>query len=164
MLVPDLLGLKVLLVGGVVNLLENVLEASIVLLEDGVLGAHVQRVVLVEGELERSVGETGDGLVRVVLGLSDAAVLELKDLNFFGLASLGSEDHGELAGALNHLVLGAVLIAEGVAADNDGLLPAGDEARDSRNDNWLTENGTAKSVSDCAIGREPHCRGCWLVW
>ena len=51
-LVPDALGLKLLLVLGVVQLLEDVLEAAVVLLEDGVLGAHVQGVSLGERQLE----------------------------------------------------------------------------------------------------------------
>lgn len=36
----------------VVNLLEDVLESAVVELEDGVLGAHVQRVAAVQGKLE----------------------------------------------------------------------------------------------------------------
>jgi hypothetical protein len=51
-LVPDLCGLELGLVCGVVDLLEDVLEPSVVLLEDGVLGAHVQRELLLDGELE----------------------------------------------------------------------------------------------------------------
>jgi hypothetical protein len=159
-LVPDALGLKLGLVLGVVELLENVLEAAVVLLEDGVLGAHVQRQLLVEGQLERGVGEAGDGLVRVVLRLGHAAaLLELEDFNLLGLAALGREDHAQLARAGQHAVLGAVLVAKGVAADDDGLLPAGDEARDARDDNGLAEDGAAEGVADGAVGREPHCRG-----
>lgn len=52
MLVPDLVGLKVLLILGIIDLLENILELSIVRLEDSVLGAHVQRELLVKSELE----------------------------------------------------------------------------------------------------------------
>lgn len=160
MLVPNLLGLKFGLVGGVVDFLENVLEAAVVLLKDGVLGAHVERVALVEGELEGGVGEAGDGLVGVVLGLGDAAArLEVKDLNLLGLAAFGGVDHGELAGAGDDAVLGAVLVAKGVAADDDGLLPAGDEAGDSGDDDGLTEDGTAEGVADGAVGRKPHCVG-----
>jgi ferredoxin-fold anticodon binding domain-containing protein len=58
MLVPDTSSFEVLLVLRLVNLLEYILELSIVGLEDGVLGAHVQRQLLVDGHLEGSVGET----------------------------------------------------------------------------------------------------------
>ena len=78
--------------------------------------------------------EALNALGGVVLGLRDAALVvlvgELEDLDRLGLAALGGEDHLELAGALDHLVLGAVLVAEGVATDHDGLLPAGHQARD----------------------------------
>jgi hypothetical protein len=152
-LVPDLLGLKVLLVLGVVELLENVLESTIVLLEDGVLGAHVQGQTLVQGQLEGGVGETVDGLVRVVLSLGDAAaVLELENLNLLGLAALGGVHHGQLAGTGSNEVLGAVLVTKGMAANDDGLLPAGDQARDTGDDNGLAEDGAAQSVSDGAVG------------
>jgi len=42
-LVPDVGGLKVLLVLAFVDFLEDILELSVVCLENGVLGAHVQR-------------------------------------------------------------------------------------------------------------------------
>lgn len=158
MLVPDLLGLELRLVGGVVELLEDILETAIVLLEDGVLGAHVERELLVNGKLERSVGETSDGLVGVVLSLGNTTtVLELVDLNLLGLTTLGGEDHGELSGAGEDGILGTVLVTEGVAADDDGLLPARDEAGNAGDDNRLTEDGTAKGVSDGSVGGQPHC-------
>lgn len=43
-LVPDLLGLELLLVVALVDLLKDILEASIVLLQNGVLGGHVEGV------------------------------------------------------------------------------------------------------------------------
>ena len=102
--------------------------------------------------------EPSNALVRVVLGLRHAtAILEVEDLDLLGLAALGGEDHGELAGAGDDLVLGAVLVAKGMAADDDGLLPAGDEARDAGDHNGLTEDGAAEDVADGAIGGEPHC-------
>lgn len=157
-LVPDLLGLELLLVLGVIELLEDILEATIVLLENGVLGAHVQGKALVNGELERGVSEASDGLVGVVLGLGNTTtVLELVDLNLLGLTTLGGEDHGELAGAGEDGILGTVLVTKGVTANDDGLLPAGDKTRNAVNDNGLTEDGTAESVSDGAVGGEPHC-------
>lgn len=156
-LVPDALGLKFGLVLRLVQLLEDVLESTIVLLEDGVLCAHVQGQLLVQGQLERGVRKTRDGFVRVVLGLGDAAaVLELEDLNLLGLAALGGEDHGQLAGAGGDEVLCAVLVAKGVAADDDGLLPAGDEAGDAVDDDGLAEDGAAEGIADGAVGREPH--------
>lgn len=156
-LVPDLLGLKVLLVLGVVQLLEDVLESAIVLLEDGVLGAHVQRHALVKSKLEGGVGETSDGLVGVVLGLGNAAtVLELVDLDLLRLAAFGGINHGQLSGARGNEILGTVLVTKGVTANDDGLLPARNQPGDTGNDNGLTEDSTAQSISDGAVGGQPH--------
>lgn len=156
-LIPDLLGLELSLVLGVVELLEDILEATIVLLEDGVLGAHVEGKALVKSQLERGVGEASDGLVGVVLGLGDTTtVLELEDLNLLGLTTLGGVDHGELARAGQDSILGAVLVTEGVSANDDGLLPARDETGNAGDDNGLTEDSTAEGISDGSVGGKPH--------
>lgn len=158
-LVPDVLGLEVLLVLSIVQLLEDVLEATIVLLKNGVLGAHVEGQALVKSKLEGSVGEAGDGLVGVVLCLGDTtAVLELEDLDLLGLATLGGVDHGELAGTGQNAVLGAVLVTKGVTANDDGLLPARNETRDAGDNDGLTEDSSTESVTDGAVGRQPHCK------
>lgn len=123
-LVPDLKLVELLGIGGLIDLLEDILESSIILLQDSVLGRHVQWELLLDGQLEGSVGKSGDGLISVVLGLSDTAALEVEDLDLLWLSSLWGKDHGELALALDNLVLGAVLVTKGVAADDDWLLPA----------------------------------------
>lgn len=158
-LVPQALGLELLPVVLLVNLLEDVLEAAVVLLEDGVLGGHVHGQLEGEGVLEGGVGEAGDALGRVVLRLRHAALrrlVELEHLDSLRLAALGREDHLQLAWAVDHLVLGTVLVAEGVAADDDGFLPAGHEAGHSRDDDGLAEDGAAKVVADGAVGGQPH--------
>lgn len=45
MLIPNLLLLESLLIGLLVNLLEDVLEPAVVLLEDGVFGGQVKRIL-----------------------------------------------------------------------------------------------------------------------
>lgn len=44
------------------DLLEDVFEAPVISLEDGVLGAHVERPLLLDGVLEAAVSEARDGL------------------------------------------------------------------------------------------------------
>ena len=46
------------------DLLEDVLEAAIVGLEDGVLGTHVQGPLLLDGILEAAVSKSCDGLFK----------------------------------------------------------------------------------------------------
>ena len=146
-LVPDLLGIKVLLVVLLEDLLEDVLEAAVVALQDGVLGAHVQRQALHQGHLERGVGEAADGVIGVVLSLGNTTtVLELVDLGDLGLATSGGVDQLELTGAGDDPVGSTVLVTEGVTADHNGLVPARHQTRDAGNDDGLTEHGTATEM------------------
>lgn len=43
-----------------INLLEYVLEPAVIPLQDGVLGAHVERPALVESVLQTALGESSD--------------------------------------------------------------------------------------------------------
>lgn len=156
-LVPDALGIEVLLVLGLVDLLEDVLEATVVLLEDGVLGAHVQGQTLEQGQLEAGVGKAADRLVSVVLSLSDTGALEVEDLDALGLATSRGVDKLELTGARDQTVGGTVLVTESVTTDDDGLRPARDDTGDARNDNGFTEDGTTEDVTDGSVRRQPHC-------
>lgn len=158
MLVPDLLGLELLDVFLVVDLLEDVLESPVVGFEDGVLSAHVQRISAIKGKLEARMREASNAVVGVVLRLRDTARLgEVEDLDLLGLSSIfGCEDHLQCARRANDFVFGAVLVTEGVATDDDGLLPARNQARDAGNDNGFAEDGATKNVSNGAVGRKPH--------
>lgn len=49
-----------------VDLLEDVFEATVVLLQDGVLGAEVERPAFGQSHLEGAVGKVPDGLVCIV--------------------------------------------------------------------------------------------------
>lgn len=142
-LVPDVLGLEVLLVVLLEDLLEDVLEAAIVFLEDSVLGAHVEGKTLHESHLEGRVGEASNRLIGVVLALSDTTALEVIDLDALGLTTDRGVDQLELTGTGDDTVLGTVLVTEGVTANDNGLGPARDQAGNAGNDNGLTEHGTA---------------------
>lgn len=49
-----------------IDFLEDVFEATIILLQDGVLGAKVQRPAFGQSHLEGAVGKVPDGLICVV--------------------------------------------------------------------------------------------------
>lgn len=146
MLVPDALGVKLLLVGRLVDLLEDILEAAIVLLQNGVLGAHVQRQTLHQGHLEAGVSEATDGIIGVVLGLGNTAAGEVIDLDGLRLTVLRGVDELELTGPRNDNVGSTVLVTEGVTTNDDGLVPAGDETRNTGNDNWFTEDRSTSTM------------------
>ena len=68
MLVPDLLFFKLSLVVFLVDLLEDILETTVVSLKDGVLGGHVQRPTSLKSELEARMGKSSNRLIGIVHG------------------------------------------------------------------------------------------------
>ena len=140
------------------DLLKDVLETTIVGLEDGVLRGEVQRPPLGQGLVHAAAGEAVDALVRVVHAHGDTALaLEIVDLPFGRLSSaLGNEGHGQLALALDHRVSRLVLVPEGVTADTNRLRPTRHQARDVLHDDGLSEDGAADDVAERAVGTAPH--------
>ena len=70
MLIPDLLFLKCFFIFFVIDLLENVLESTVIAFQDSVLGGEVERILSVEGILEALFSELCYALVSVVHGYS----------------------------------------------------------------------------------------------
>merc|ERR1711976_452828 len=88
-LIPDVLGFILRLVLTFINLLEDILEASIILLQDCVLCAHVQRPFLVKSIFEAAVCKISDGLVCVVHGQGHAtSALKVKHCVLDGLSTI----------------------------------------------------------------------------
>lgn len=67
-----------------------------------------------------------------------------------------SEDDLEFAGLSRHEVAGTVLVTIGVSADDDWLMPFGDDSRDVLYDDGLSEDSTIEVVSDGSVGTLPH--------
>jgi len=157
-LIPDLLLLELPLVFRLVYLLKQILEPSIVRLEYRVLRAHVQRQSLLQRQLETRMRKPAYAIVRVILRLCHAsAVLEIKNFyRFSGPAGRWAEHHFERAVLGDDFVFGAVLVAKGVAADDDGLFPAWDETRDAWDDDGFAEDRAAEMIPDGAVGAQPH--------
>ena len=72
------------------------------------------------------------------------------------LAVLADEFDREFALAGEFEISGAILIAESVTADDDGLRPARHQARHIRADDRLADDDAAEDVADRAIRRFPH--------
>ena len=72
------------------------------------------------------------------------------------LAVLAVPLHGQLAGAGHHEVGRLILVAEGVAADDDRVGPARDQPRHVLDHDRLAEDDAAEDVADRAVGRLPH--------
>lgn len=61
-----------------VDVLEDVFEAPVVGLEDGVLGAHVQRPLLLDGILEAAVSKSTDGLCKENIMIKKVQILNIR--------------------------------------------------------------------------------------
>ena len=72
------------------------------------------------------------------------------------LAVFTDEFDGQLALSGKFEVRRAVLIAEGMAADDDRLRPARHKPRHVLADDRLAENDTAEDIADRTVGRLPH--------
>ena len=142
-LVPDALGVKVLLVVLLENLLEEVLEAAIILLENGVLGAHVQRQLLHESHLEAGVRKATDRVIRVVLRQGNTTSGEVVDRDCLRLATLGRVSQLQLPGAGDNSVCSPVLVTKGMTTNDNRLVPAGHQTGNAGDDDGFTENSAA---------------------
>eukprot|EP00128_Syssomonas_multiformis_P005792 Colp12_sorted_trinity150504_noHs@29020 len=156
-LVPDAGSLELGLVLVFIEFGKDVLEAAIIALEDGVLGAEVEGPLLKEGVLEAGTSKIVDGLVEVVHAKSNTTARVVEDLDVNRLAAIsGSELQFKLAGTRDHQVSGTVLVTKGVTTDNNGLSPTGDKTGHVLADDGFTENSAAKNVANGSIGAEPH--------
>src|SRR5262245_5444893 len=78
-----------------VHLLERLLEAAVVLLEDGVLGRQVKRVVAAQRVVEGRAREVADRVVEIVHGERHAAAWKIEHLLLDLAAVRTLEGNGE---------------------------------------------------------------------
>ena len=139
-----------------VDLLEDVLEASVIGLQNRVLGREVDRILAHHAVVQRGAGEVADRIVEVVHRHRHPGARELEHLPLDHLAVVAFEADGQAALAW-HLEVGrAILVAIGVAADDDRLGPAGNETRHVLADDRLAEDDAAENVADGAVRALPH--------
>lgn len=107
-----------------VDLLKEVLEATIVFLHDSILGGHVNRVITVQTVLETLMGELGNRRVQVVHGHTDTRGWEVEYIISGGrLAGGRGEDDLEFSRFSGQEICGTILITESMTADHDWFLP-----------------------------------------
>ena len=155
-LIGELLGFERRLELPVEDFLENILEATVIDLENRVLGRKIEWIAAIERVVHRGAGEIADRVVEIVHRHRYARGRCLEHFVLDGLAVVAYELDGELALAGEAEVGGAVLVAIGVAADDDRLGPAGHQARHVFADDRFAEDDAAEDVADRAVGRAVH--------
>jgi hypothetical protein len=87
-------------------------------------------------------------VVQIVHGHGDAGARVGKDLVFQCARILAHEADGQFARTRDLEVGGAVLVAIGVAPDDDRLGPAGNQPRHVAANDWFAEDNAAQNVAD----------------
>jgi len=157
MLVPETGGLELGFVRSLVDFSKDILKATIVLLEDGVLGGQIARVVSVKSVLHAGVSESSDGIVGIVHAEHDTRSLEVVHFEAGWLGAIfWGEGHVELAWHLRAEISGFILITEGVSTNDDGLFPAWHELGDVGDNDRGSEDSATNDVSNGSVGGSPH--------
>src|SRR5262249_13648129 len=133
------------------DFLENILEPPVIDFDDRILGREIERVAAVERVIHRCAREIADRVVEIVHRHGDAAARELEDFALDLLAVVADEREIKLALARHPKIGGAVLVAEGVATDDDRLGPARHQPWHVLADDRLAEDHPSKNVADGAV-------------
>jgi len=97
MLVPKTHLLEFSFVCRLINFLENVLESTIISLQDSVLGAHIKWVSSVKSILKARISKSNNGLIGVIHTQKHSWPFKFVNLNLGWLGStIWSESHGEI--------------------------------------------------------------------
>ena len=138
-------------------MLENVLESSVILLEDSVLRGHVKRIVPLESELETAVSESFDTLVSVIHSHTDTTFsFVFVDFHCLFGSVISRKDNLKLSWFVNSKVSGFVLITKGVSSDNDRFLPSRDKSWNIADHDRLSKDSSIQVISDGSVGAFPH--------
>src|SRR6185312_15958971 len=124
MLVSEARRVELALELAVEDLLEQILEAAVVNLQNGVLRRQIHRVAAVEGIGEAGAREARDGRIEIEHAQRHARSGSLNDFLFDGRPAIGrGETEFERARAGKLKVAGTVLIAEAMTRDHNWLIP-----------------------------------------
>src|SRR5262249_24597512 len=129
---------------------------SVIGLEDRILRGEVDRIVSSEPVVEGSARELTDRLVEIVHRHRNATSRRGEDILLDYLAIFTNELDRQLAFAGEAEVGGAILVAVGVASDDDRLGPAGNKPWDVPADDRLSKDDAPQNVADRAVRRLPH--------
>ena len=139
------------------DLLEDVLEAPVVELQDRVLRREIHRPAAHQSVVEAGAREAADRLVEIVHRHRDAAAGELEDLaHDRRAAAVRREAQGQLPGTRDDEIGRPVLIAEGVTADHDRVRPSRHQPRHVLADDRLAKDRPVQLVADRPVRRLPH--------
>ncbi len=142
MLIPYFLSFELLAVLGFVYFLEYILEATIVLLQDGVFSGEIKGVLSGKCKFETALSKLLDTLVSVVHRQTHAA-LSFKTVHFCTLlfSAFSSKNHLKRPRLIDCKISSLVLITKSVSSDDDRFFPSRDESGNVFDDDGFSEDG-----------------------
>lgn len=157
MLIPDLFRLELFLILGIIDALEDILKATVILLEDCVFAGEVKRVFSLEGKLQAAFSKLLNAFIGIVHGHAYSA-LSLESVHFGSLffSTFSFENNLESSRFVDCKVSGFILVSKGMPTDNDGLFPSRDESRDVLDDNGFAEDSSIENIANSSIRAFPH--------
>lgn len=157
-LVPEFVGVELLLVFAFEDLLELVLEESVISLQDGVLCSELNGHFSHQCVGENLVREVGDGFRCIVHAESDTTLtFEVENLSDHWFASVGwGEDELKLAGSWKLHILAFILVTIGMSSHDKGQLPPWHQSGDVFADDGFSEHSSVQNGSDGTVRGLPH--------
>ena len=156
-LVVNTYSLHLILVFGLVDSFESVLEEAVVLLQNSVFRRELQGQLSVNSVLHTGVHETLNGGFSVEHSQVSSFALEVVKLLLNGSTTvIWNESNKSLTWLVNNIVLTPILICISVSTHDNRLGPSRNESGDVGANDGLSEDSTVEDVSNCSIGRPPH--------
>jgi hypothetical protein len=157
MLIPYLIFFELLLIVLFVDFLEDILEATIIFLQDSILSGQVQRINSRKGEFEAAMSKLFNTLISIVHSKTYTTFsFEFIDLVFLFSSVFSSEDNLKGSRLVDCEICGSILISESMSSDDNRLFPSWNKSWDVLDDNRFSENCSIQDISDSSIWTFPH--------
>ena len=157
MLVPSAKSIKLRLIITFKNLSKNILKPTIILLQDGILGGHIHRVLPLNSLFKAFMSKTSNGIISVIHAHTDSWFLELEHSEgLFCAPVIWCESHFKLTRSVEYSISSFVLITKGMSSNNDGLFPSWYIFWNIWDKNWCSKNCTTQIISNGSIWWFPH--------
>ena len=139
------------------NFFKQILEATVVCLQDRVLCAEEQRVVALQRIVHSCSCKIANRFIKVIHAHHHARARKVGNLHLDRFASVFRHIcHRHRAFARNTKICCLVLIAVSMTPNHYRLSPAGHQLGNIVANNWLTEHHAIQNVSNGSVWRLPH--------
>ena len=157
MFVSQLALLKLILKLCVKYFLKNVLEATVVGLQNRIFSAQEHRIVALQAVIKRGARKTSNRFIKVIHTHHNARTFKVGNFHLDWLTSvLRHICHRHCACTWHFEVSRLVLITVSMTPNHDRLVPVRHQFRNVLADNRLTKHNAIQNVANRAVWRLPH--------